>query len=87
MPDRLVFTSAACEDYLYWQSQYRKTLKRINLLIQDTLHQPFVGIGKPEALRDNLSGFWPRRINATHQLVYAVKGKELAIIACRYHYE
>lgn len=87
MPNRLVFTTAAWDDYLYWQSQDRKTLKRINLLIQDALRQPFAGIGKPEALRENLSGFWSRRIDDTHRLAYAVKGQELAIIACRYHYE
>lgn len=87
MPERLVFTTAAWEDYLYWQTQDRKTLRRINLLIADTLRHPFEGLGKPEALRENLSGFWSRRIDDTHRLVYAVRGMELAVIACRYHYE
>ena len=87
MPRRLVFTAAAWEDYLYWQSQDRKTLKRINLLIQDTLRDPFVGVGKPERLRESLSGLWSRRIDAEHRLVYAVDRNDLAIIACRYHYE
>jgi toxin YoeB len=86
MPDRLVFTAAAWEDYLYWQGQDCKTLRRINNLIQDAMRSPFSGIGKPEALRENLSGFWSRRIDATHRLVYAVEGDALAIIACRYHY-
>jgi len=84
---RPVWTSAAWEDYLYWQSQDRRTLKRINALIQDAMRQPFEGIGKPEPLRENLSGFWSRRIDDTHRLVYAVEEKDLAIIACRYHYE
>ena len=87
MSRRLVFTAAAWEDYLYWQGQDRKTLKRINLLIQDTLRDPFTGVGKPEPLRESLSGLWSRRIDATHRLVYAVERNDLAIIACRYHYE
>lgn len=86
-PERLVWTAAAWEDYLWWQGQDRKTLKRINLLIGDALRQPFEGIGKPEPLRENLSGFWSRRIDDTHRLVYAVSEGDLVIIACRYHYE
>ncbi|MGH8504961.1 MAG: Txe/YoeB family addiction module toxin [Stenotrophobium sp.] len=86
MSSRLVWTLAAWEDYLYWQTQDRKTLKRINLLIQDTLRSPFSGIGKPEPLKESLSGFWSRRIDDTHRLVCAVHGHDLAIIACRYHY-
>jgi toxin YoeB len=73
-------------DYLYWQRQDRKTLKRINTLINDTLRQPFSGIGKPEPLRENLAGFWSRRIDDTNRLVYAVDDDHLTIIACRYHY-
>ncbi len=84
---RLIWTAAAWEDYLYWQGQDRKTLKRINALIQDAMRHPFAGIGKPEALRENLSGFWSRRIDDTHRLVYTVEGNDLAVIACRYHYE
>ena len=84
---RIVWTAAAWEDYLYWQTQDRKTPRRINLLIQDCQRSPFSGIGKPEALRENLGGFWSRRIDDTHRLVYAVQGSDLAIIACRYHYE
>ena len=86
MPSRVVWTLAAWEDYVYWQTQDRKTLRRINLLIQDTLRSPFSGVGKPEPLKENLSGFWSRRIDDTHRLVHAVKGDDLAIIACRYHY-
>jgi len=87
MPRRLVFTAAAWEDYLYWQGQDRKTLKRINLLIQDALRNPFTGLGKPEPLRESLSGLWSRRIDSTHRLVYVIERNDLAIIACRYHYE
>ena len=86
MPERLVWTAAAWSDYVYWQGQDRKTLKRINALIQDAMRNPFEGIGKPEPLRENLSGFWSRRIDDVNRLVYAVEGNELAIVACRYHY-
>ena len=72
---------------MWWQGQDRKTLKRINLLIADALRHPFEGIGKPEPLRENLSGFWSRRIDDTHRLVYGVSEDNLVIIACRYHYE
>ena len=84
---RVVWTAAAWEDYLYWQTQDRKTLKRINLLIQDALRNPFSGVGKPEPLKANLSGFWSRRIDDTHRLVYTVHDGDLAIVACRYHYD
>lgn len=86
MASRLVWTAAAWEDYLYWQTQDRKTLKRINALIQDALRNPFEGLGKPEALRENLSGFWSRRIDDQHRLVYTVEKGDLAVVACRYHY-
>ena len=87
MPSRLVWTAAAWGDYLYWQAQDRKTLKRVNALLQDALRTPFTGIGKPELLKENLSGFWSRRIDEKHRLVYAVEGEDLAIVACRYHYK
>lgn len=86
MASRLVWTAAAWEDYRYWQTQDRKTLKRINALIQDALRNPFEGLGKPEALRENLSGFWSRRIDDQHRLVYTVENGDLAVVACRYHY-
>lgn len=82
----IAWTEAAWEDYVYWQSQDRKTIKRINLLIKDVLRSPFEGIGKPEALRENLSGFWSRRIDDTNRLVYAVEDAKIVIISCRYHY-
>lgn len=84
---RLGWTPAAWEDYEYWQGQDRKTLRRINALIKDSMRHPFEGIGKPEPLKENLSGFWSRRIDDTHRLVYCVENKGLVIIACRYHYE
>ena len=84
---RIVWTSAAWQDYVYWQGQDKKTLKRINTLIQETVREAFTGIGKPEPLRENLSGFWSRRIDDTHRLVYTVENESLAIIACRYHYD
>jgi toxin YoeB len=86
MPERLTWTQSAREDYQYWQTQDKKTLKRVNLLIQDTMRSPFDGIGKPEPLRENLSGFWSRRIDETNRLVYVVDGVDLVVIACRYHY-
>ncbi|MES2886360.1 MAG: Txe/YoeB family addiction module toxin [Pseudomonadota bacterium] len=87
MSRRLLFTPAAWDDYLYWQGQDRKTLKRINALIEDTLRNPFTGLGKPEPLKQNLSGFWSRRIDDTHRLVYSVEDGDLAIFTCRYHYQ
>jgi toxin YoeB len=84
---RIVWTSAAWQDYVYWQGQDKKTLKRINTLIQGTVRKPFTEIGKPEPLRENLSGFWSRRIDDTHRLVYTVENENLAIITCWYHYD
>jgi toxin YoeB len=84
---RLVFTESAWSDYLWFQERNRKLLKRINALIKDVLRSPYEGIGKPEALKGNLSGYWSRRINDEHRLVYAVKAGDLVVIACRYHYE
>jgi len=87
MLSRLVWTNSAWSDYVYWQGQDKKTLKRINALIKDTLRNPEEGIGKPEVLRENLSGFWSRRIDDVNRLVYAVEKDQLVIITCRYHYE
>ena len=82
----LVFTPEAWQDYVHWQATDTKQLKRINQLIKDTLRMPFDGIGKPEALKADLSGYWSRRINDEHRLVYEVTKTELVIISCRYHY-
>jgi toxin YoeB len=84
---RLVFTESAWQDYLWFQDRDRKLLKRINLLIKDVMRSPFDGIGKPEPLKADLSGYWSRRINDEHRLVYAINDNDLVIIACRYHYE
>jgi toxin YoeB len=82
----LAWTDEAWSSYLYWQTQDKKTLKRINKLIQATKKTPFEGIGKPEPLKENLSGFWSRRIDDTNRLVYAVDDQYLTIISCRFHY-
>ncbi|MTJ30926.1 Txe/YoeB family addiction module toxin [Aphanizomenon sp. UHCC 0183] len=84
---KLAWGSKAWKDYLYWQSQDKKTLKRINGLIEDTLSDPFEGIGKLEPLKENLSGFWSRRIDETNRLIYATDDDYLTIISCRYHYQ
>ena len=86
MSRKLAWTDEAWQSYLYWQTQDRKTLKRINKLIEDTKRQPFKGLGKPEPLRENLSGFWSRRIDDTNRLVYAVNDEFITVISCRYHY-
>ncbi len=82
----LSWTDEAWGDYVYWQTQDKKTLKRINKLINDVKRSPFEGIGKPEPLKENLSGFWSRRIDDTNRLVYAVDEQTITIISCRYHY-
>lgn len=82
----LAWTDEAWKGYLYWQSQDKKTLKRINKLIEDCKRSPFIGIGKPEPLKENLAGFWSRRIDDTNRLVYAVDDDTITVISCRYHY-
>ncbi|WP_418145963.1 Txe/YoeB family addiction module toxin [Actinobacillus pleuropneumoniae] len=84
---KLTFSSNAWEDYLYWQKTDKIILKRINSLIKDIQRQPFEGIGKPESLKFNLSGFWSRRINEEHRLIYSVENKAILIVACRYRYD
>lgn len=86
MIDTLAWTKDAWADYIYWQKQDRKTLKRINKLLVNVMRDPYAGIGKPEPLRENLSGFWSRRIDDTNRLVYAVEDNKVTIISCRYHY-
>ncbi|NHZ72074.1 MAG: Txe/YoeB family addiction module toxin [Aquificales bacterium] len=86
MRRKLAWTMDAWSDYVYWQSQDRKTLKRINRLLKDIQRAPFEGIGKPEPLKENLSGFWSRRIDDTNRLVYVIEDEHLTIISCRYHY-
>ncbi|MEX9755790.1 Txe/YoeB family addiction module toxin [Providencia vermicola] len=81
----LIWTDQGWEDYLYRQTQDKKTLKRINKLIDETKRTPFYGIGKPEPLKENLAGFWSRRIDETNRLIYSIDDKGLTIIACRYY--
>ena len=87
MSRKLAWPRAAWADYVQWQGQDRKTLRRINRLIVDTVRSPCQGIGKPEALKENLTGFWSRRIDETNRLVYAVDDTHITIISCRYHYQ
>ncbi len=86
MSRKLSWTKEAYQSYLYWQTEDRKTLKRINKLIDATLRDSFDGIGKPKALKANLSGFYSRRIDESNRLVYAVEEQIIVIISCRYHY-
>ena len=81
-----IWDDEAWEDYLYWQSQDKKTLKRINLLIQDIDRNGYAGIGKPEPLKDNLQGWWSRRIDETNRLVYRIREGRIEILQCRTHY-
>lgn len=87
---KLTFSSRAWEEYLYWQSQDAKVLDRINALLKECARDPFRGTGKPEPLGKNLSGWWSRRINREHRLVYRVTGRgeaqALEVAQCRYHY-
>jgi toxin YoeB len=83
---RLVFAELAWEDDLYWQKQDRKMVDRINKLIEATARDPFTGIGKPEPLKHAFAGFWSRRINDEHRMVYRVTGDQLEIAQLRFHY-
>ena len=83
---KLIFAEQAWEDYLHWQKTDKTLLRRINTLIQDTARSPFEGIGKPEPLKHALSGYWSRRINDEHRMVYTVKADALLIAQLRFHY-
>ena len=83
---KFLFTEDAWEDYLYWQTRDKKILKRINQLLQDIERNGYNGIGKPEPLRGDLSGFWSRRIDDEHRIVYRVTEDRVEIIQCRGHY-
>ena len=82
----LSFSDDAWEDYLYWQDKNKKILKKINRLIKEIQRSPFEGIGEPEALKYNWSGYWSRRITIEHRLVYKVIDNNILIAQCRYHY-
>lgn len=83
---KIVFSEKAWDDYLYRQKTDKKLLKRINELIKAIKREPFSGVGKPEPLKHGLSGYWSRRINDEHRLVYSIKDDSLLIAQCRYHY-
>jgi len=82
-----IWSDEAWNDYLYWQNENKNLLKKINLLIKDIERNPFEGIGKPEPLKNNLSGWWSRKINDKHRLVYRIEKGNLEIAQCRDHYD
>lgn len=83
---KLIFSENAWEDYLYWQNTDKKILRRINKLIKDIQRNKYEGIGKPEPLKHNLSGYWSRRINVEHRLVYKIEKERIMIAQVKYHY-
>lgn len=83
----ITFSENAWEDYLSWQNEDKKMLRKINDLIKDIKRHPFEGIGKPEPLKFDLKGFWSRRIDREHRLVYQITGNEVQIYSCRFHYD
>ncbi len=84
---RIIFSKNAWDDYISWQNEDKKMLRRINALIKDIQSNPLEGIGKPEPLKYDLAGLWSRRIDREHRLVYQVDGSDLLIYSCRYHYD
>ena len=84
--NKITFSPQAWEEYCYWQKQDKKILKRINQLLKDISRNGFTGIGKPEPLKENLSGYWSRRIDDVNRLVYQIKDGQIEIIQCRGHY-
>jgi toxin YoeB len=83
---KITFHPNGWDDYLYWQQNDKKVLKKINNLIKEIMRNPFEGTGKPEPLKFDLSGFWSRRIDQEHRIVYRVEKNDLHILTCRYHY-
>jgi toxin YoeB len=83
---KIIFLDAGWEDYLYWQSIDKAMLKKVNAIIKEIERTPFEGTGKPEALRYDLAGWWSRRINLEHRLIYKVENDAVIILQCRYHY-
>lgn len=83
---KLVFSDQAWEDYLYWQKQNRKMVERINKLIREIQRQPFEGVGKPEPLKHALAGFWSRRLDDEHRIVYRIEDEAMQIAQLRFHY-
>ena len=83
---KLIFSEQAWDDYLYWQKTDKKILERINTLIKEAIREPFAGIGKPESLKHGLAGYWSRRINDEHRLVYKIENNSLLIAQLRFYY-
>ena len=83
---KIIFTEQAWQDYLYWQTQDKKTLRRINQLLQDISRNGYTGIGKPEPLKNDLTGYWSRRIDEVNRLVYRISDDVIEVIQCRGHY-
>jgi toxin YoeB len=84
---KYVFVDESWEDYLYWQKNNKKYVKRINAMLKEISRTPFTGKGKPEPLKHKYNGFWSRRIDKEHRLIYAVKDDEILIAKCRFHYD
>jgi toxin YoeB len=84
---KLCFVDESWEDYLYWQKTNKKIVLKINKLIKDIQRSPYNGLGKPEALKHKYSGYWSRRIDNEHRLIYRINNEELWIVKCRFHYE
>ena len=84
---KFVFVEESWEDYLYWQKTDKKMLQKINALLKDISRTPFSGIGKPEALKHKYRGFWSRRIDQEHRLIYKIHEDEIQIVKCRFHYD
>ena len=83
---KIIFQEESWGDYTFWQEKDKKILKKINELIKDIQRNPFAGVGKPEALKLNLNGYWSRRINQEHRLIYKIEDDCIIIVQCRYHY-
>jgi len=84
---KYIFVDESWEDYLYWQKNNKKYINKINDLLKDISRTPFTGLGKPEPLKHKYKGFWSRRIDKEHRLIYAVKDDEILIAKCRFHYD
>jgi len=82
-----IFTQIAWDEYTYWQKTDMKVVKKINKLLKEITRTPFDGIGKPEPLKYDLTGYWSRRINQEHRLIYKVTETQIKVISCRYHYD
>lgn len=84
---KYIFVDESWEDYLYWQKTNPKYVKKINELLKSIARESYTGIGKPEPLKHNYQGFWSRRIDSEHRLIYRVKGDEIHIAKCQFHYD